>query len=117
LTSEGEGRVGKLFELISVEKDPKVVQALACDFGGLLMSPGSFHRPSERQLLIIEQVAHGLTNREIAQSLGISDQMIKKYVSQIYLRIGVRNRTGLALWYEEQVHQGYLQRTLHRKHG
>jgi len=84
---------------------------------GLLMSQGSFQRPSERQLLIIEQVAHGLTNREIAQSLGISDQMIKKYVSQIYLRIGVRNRTGLALWYEEQVHQGNLQRTLPRKHG
>jgi len=87
-----------------------VVQALACELGGLLMSHGPFQRPSERQWLIIEQVAHGLTNREIARNLGISDKVIKKYVSEIYLRLGVRNRMGLALWYEEQVHKGNIHR-------
>lgn len=74
-------------------------------------------RPSERRLLIIEQVARGLTNREIAHELGISDQMVKKYVSEIYLRIGVRNRIELALWYEKQVHEGNLRRMLHPKRG
>jgi DNA-binding NarL/FixJ family response regulator len=42
-------------------------------------------------------------NREIARELGISHKVVKKYVSEIYLKVGVRNRVGLALWYEEQV--------------
>jgi DNA-binding NarL/FixJ family response regulator len=81
------------------------------------MSQGPFQRPSGRQLLIIEQVADGLTNHQIAQNLGISDQVIKRYVSEIYLKIGVSNRIGLALWYELQVHKGKLRRTLNRNHG
>jgi len=74
------------------------------------MSQGPFQRLSGRQLLIIEQVAEGRTNGEIAHKLGISDHMIKKYVGEIYLSIGVRNRIALALWYEEQVHRGNLRR-------
>jgi DNA-binding NarL/FixJ family response regulator len=117
LTSKGEQRVRELFELILVEKDPKAVQALACELGGLLMAQESLQRPSARQLLILEHVAQGLTNREIAHELGISDKVVKKYVSEIFLRVGVKNRIGLALWYEEQVHEGNLRRTLHRKRG
>ena len=90
------------------------MQALACELGGLLMAQAPLERPSARQLLIIEHVAQGLTNREIAHELGISDKVVKKYVSEIYLRIGVKNRIGLALWYEEQVHEGNLRRTLYR---
>ncbi len=93
------------------------MQALACELGGLLMAQAPFQRPSVRQLLIIEHVAQGLTNREIAHELGISDKVVKKYVSEIFLRVGVKNRIGLALWYEEQVHEGNLRRTLHRKRG
>jgi len=82
---------------------------------GAVMAQTPLQRPTERQLLIIEQVAQGLTNREIADELGISHKVVKKYVSQIYLKVGVRNRIGLALWYEEQVHDGNLRRTLHQK--
>jgi len=81
------------------------------------MAQMPLQRPSTRQLLIIEHVAQGLTNREIAHELGISAKVVKKYVSEIYLRVGVRNRIGLALWYEEQVHEGNLRRTFHRKRG
>jgi DNA-binding NarL/FixJ family response regulator len=112
LPSKGEQRVRELFELISIEKDSKTIQALACKLGGLLMAQVPLQRPSERQVLIIEQVAKGLTNREIAHELGISNQMVKKYVSEIYLRVGVRNRIGLALWHEEEVHKGNLRRTI-----
>ena len=81
------------------------------------MGQAPLQSPTERQLLIIEQVAQGLTNREIAQELEISDKVVKKYVSEIFLRVGVKNRIALALWYEEQVHDGHLRRTLHRMHG
>ena len=69
------------------------------------MAQVPLQRPTDRQLLIMELVAQGRTNREIAHKLGISDKVVKKYVSEIYLRVGVRNRIGLALWYEEQVHE------------
>ena len=62
--------------------------------------------PTDRQQLIIELVAQGLTNREIAESLGTSDTAVKNYVREIFLKVGVRSRLELALWYEEQVHQG-----------
>jgi DNA-binding NarL/FixJ family response regulator len=69
---------------------------------------------------MIELVAQGLTNREIAESIGTSDNVVKNYVREIYLKVGVRNRIELALWYEEQVHQGKISPTKgpsYRNHG
>jgi regulatory LuxR family protein len=42
------------------------------------------------------KVAHGLSNREIASQLGISEQAVKEQVSLLLLRLGVRNRAALA---------------------
>lgn len=69
------------------------------------MAQVPLQRPTDRQQLIIELVAQGLTNREIAESLGTSDTAVKNYVREIFLKVGVRSRLELALWYEEQVHQ------------
>jgi DNA-binding NarL/FixJ family response regulator len=84
------------------------------------MAQVPLQRPTDRQLLIIELVAQGLTNREIAESIGTSDNVVKNYVREIYLKVGVRNRIELALWYEEQVHQGKVsptKGTSYRNHG
>ena len=66
------------------------------------MAQVPLQRPTDRQQLIIELVAQGLTNREIAESLGTSDTAVKNYVREIFLKVGVRSRLELALWYEEQ---------------
>jgi DNA-binding NarL/FixJ family response regulator len=61
--------------------------------------------PSERELKIIEFVAQGLTNAEVAQAIGTTKNMVKNYVGAIYDKLGLWNRVELALWYEERKHR------------
>ncbi len=51
--------------------------------------------PRERQ--ITELVAQGLRNREIAERLSMSEGTVKVYLHGIYQKVGVENRTSLAL--------------------
>ncbi|MDE0817441.1 MAG: response regulator transcription factor [Pirellulaceae bacterium] len=52
------------------------------------------HRESE----VLEQLAEGLTNKEIAMSLGISYETVKEHVQHILRKIGVSDRTQAAVW-------------------
>lgn len=87
------------------------MQVLAGELGRLLTVQAPLRKPNNRQLRIIELVAQGLKNREIAEQLGISDKVIKNYLSNIYDKVGVNNRVQLALWFETQVHEGKLRRS------
>jgi DNA-binding NarL/FixJ family response regulator len=62
-------------------------------------------RPSQRQQRVIELVAQGLKNREIACELGIGEYVVRNYLSAIYDKIGLSNRVELALWYEARKHE------------
>lgn len=52
---------------------------------------------SERDRKIVEGAAAGLRNREIAESLSISEGSVKVYLHRIFDRLNVSNRTELAL--------------------
>ncbi|WCT78322.1 response regulator [Novosphingobium humi] len=52
---------------------------------------------SERDRRIVEGVAAGLRNREIAENLAISEGSVKVYLHRIFDRLNVGNRTELAL--------------------
>lgn len=108
---EQERRIRELFRLINDEKDPEKVQALAGELGRLLTAQAPLRKPSNRELRIIELVAQGLKNREIAEQLGISSKVIKNYLSNIYDNIGLNNRVQLAIWYEARVHEGKIRRS------
>ena len=110
LTPEQEQRIRELFKLISDEKDPEQVQVLAGELGRLLTVQAPLRKPNDRHLRIIELVAQGLKNREIAEQLGISNKVVKNYISNFYNKIGVKNRVQLALWYEARVRVGKLRR-------
>ena len=69
--------------------------------------------PSPQQHRIIELISDGLTNRDVANKLGIDTHVVRNYLGIIYDKIGVSNRVELALWYEARVHEGKLQRQLH----
>lgn len=51
-----------------------------------------------RESEVLHQLAHGLTNKEIAQVLSISYETVKEHVQHILQKIGVSDRTQAAVW-------------------
>ena len=47
---------------------------------------------NERERDILQLVANGLLNREIAESLGLTEGSVKWYLQQIYDKVGTRRR-------------------------
>jgi DNA-binding NarL/FixJ family response regulator len=62
--------------------------------------------PNEREQRIIELVADGLKNSEVAAAIGTTEHVIKNYLRVIYDKLGLWNRVELALWYEARRHEG-----------
>ena len=56
------------------------------------------HDLSEREIEIIELVAQGLTNQEIAETLTISKRTVDNHVSNIFTKTGAKNRVALLNW-------------------
>ncbi|NES19524.1 MAG: helix-turn-helix transcriptional regulator [Symploca sp. SIO3E6] len=53
---------------------------------------------SDRELQIIELVAAGLTNQEIAQQLEISKRTVDNHISNILTKTSTDNRVALVRW-------------------
>jgi len=53
---------------------------------------------TKRESEVLKQLAFGLTNKEIAQSLGISYETVKEHVQHILRKVGVTDRTQAAVW-------------------
>lgn len=53
---------------------------------------------TQRESEVLEQLANGLTNKEIALALGISYETVKEHVQHILRKIGVSDRTQAAVW-------------------
>jgi len=57
---------------------------------------------SDRERRIAGEVAQGCSNREIAEKLGITEGTVKVYLHNIYAKLGMKNRTELALWHKAE---------------
>jgi DNA-binding NarL/FixJ family response regulator len=55
---------------------------------------------TRKQYRVIELVAQGLKNSEVAHEVGTTEYVIKNYLCAIYDKLGLWNRVELALWYE-----------------
>lgn len=54
---------------------------------------------TDRELEVIEQVAEGLSNKEISEKLFLSEGTVRNYLSQILDKLKLRDRTQLAIFY------------------
>jgi DNA-binding NarL/FixJ family response regulator len=61
--------------------------------------------PSPRQQQVIELVAQGLKNSEVAEVIGITEYVVKNHLRVIFDKLGFWNRVELALWYEARKHE------------
>ena len=53
---------------------------------------------TERQAQILELVADGRSNNEVARALWVTEQTVKFHLSNIYRKLGVANRTEASRW-------------------
>jgi DNA-binding CsgD family transcriptional regulator len=58
-----------------------------------------------REMRVIQLVAQGLTNSEVARSVGTTEHVVKNCLRVIYDKLGLWNRVELALWYEARTYR------------
>jgi DNA-binding NarL/FixJ family response regulator len=104
---------------VSKETDPQALAAAirAVAAGHVLLSPqiaaallgpdgapGGGGEPNRRPRLtgreteVLDLIARGRSNREIAKALTVSEKTVKTHVSSVLMKLGVADRTQAALW-------------------
>ncbi|MDO8860517.1 response regulator transcription factor [Haliea sp. E1-2-M8] len=80
---------------------PELVQRLMALSLRVVPTPAPEHPElnnlTPRELMVAERVAHGASNREIAEVLDIAERTVKAHLSTIFEKLGVRDRVQLAL--------------------
>jgi len=82
--------------------EPSVARKVLAEFSRLVPSrppaPSALPEPlSGREQEILAGIAKGLTNKEIAVRLSLTEGTVKNYVSVIFQKLGVQDRTQAAL--------------------
>ena len=76
---------------------PPELLARALDLSGRADSAGLLAALSPRELALAKAAGSGLRNREIGEQLGMTEGAIKVALHRLYDKLGVSNRTELAL--------------------
>jgi DNA-binding NarL/FixJ family response regulator len=53
---------------------------------------------TERETDVLVAVRDGLSNKQVARRLAISEKTVKSHLGRIFQRLGVSDRTQAALW-------------------
>lgn len=63
-----------------------------------LKSSDTKSRLTEKERLIVSGVTQGLRNKDIANEIGTTEQVVKNYLRKIYDKLGISDRLELALY-------------------
>jgi two-component system nitrate/nitrite response regulator NarL len=72
-----------------------VIEALASAPRMRLPSADGLNLLSKRECEVVQCLVQGLTNREIAERMGLSPHTVKNYLFRVFDKLGVSNRTEL----------------------
>lgn len=64
----------------------------------MLTSPRPKNRLTDKEMLIVSCVAQGMKNKDIANEIGTTEQVVKNYLRRVYDKLGVSDRLELALY-------------------
>jgi DNA-binding NarL/FixJ family response regulator len=86
--------------------EPKVAQRILTQFRDLHRDVVTeaevdfslFSPLSEREIRVLEQIAGGSANKEIADALGISTQTVKNHISSILRKLSLNDRTQAVIY-------------------
>jgi DNA-binding NarL/FixJ family response regulator len=76
-----------------------VVEALAQAMPFIVKDVNGTGKLTKREREIVDLLCMGLSNRDIAAQLKLSDHTIRNYVQHIFDKLGVSNRTELAVYW------------------
>jgi DNA-binding NarL/FixJ family response regulator len=87
-------------------EEPKVAQRILTQFRDLNRDVVTeadidfslFSPLSEREIEVLEKIAAGSSNREIADALGISTQTVKNHISSILRKLSLNDRTQAVIY-------------------
>src|SRR5205823_8741340 len=72
---------------------PEILTACA----RFLQQPGGVPGLTDRELEIVSAVRSGHSNKEIGVKLSISEETVKRHLSNVYAKLGVSSRLELAM--------------------
>jgi len=77
--------------------DPAVTQRVLERIRNGVEQPRELQTLTEQERRILEYVAEGLTNREIAAKMFLAEKTVKNYVSSLLAKLGLERRTQAAV--------------------
>ncbi|HEU0239595.1 MAG TPA: response regulator transcription factor [Micromonosporaceae bacterium] len=77
--------------------DPAVTARVLERIRSGVQQPPELNALTDQERRILEYVAQGLTNHEIAQKMFLADKTVKNYVSSVLAKLGLERRTQAAV--------------------
>lgn len=81
--------------------DPRMATMLSGDLGAVQTGEGPPRQDNgltDRELEIVRLVASGYKNKEVGETLRISERTVKTHLTNIFQKLGVRDRVGLVMF-------------------
>jgi two-component system, NarL family, nitrate/nitrite response regulator NarL len=86
----------------NVNQQRFIIEALAAGGPQRIKGASGANLLTKREEELVQLVAEGLTNRDIARQLGLTEHTVRNYLFRIFNKLGTSNRLELALYVIKQ---------------